>query len=147
MAKASSGAGAVVELGAGTGAITQALLAKHGAARLVAVEINPDFALNLKKRYPELDVRQATAQEVLAGLQMHETRVLVSSLPFRSLSDEVSAELQANLVATLERHEGSWLVQYIYQPRKPFDAPAGFSWEQPWHGLEKCPACGRLGAA
>jgi phosphatidylethanolamine/phosphatidyl-N-methylethanolamine N-methyltransferase len=129
MAEASSGAGTVVELGAGTGAITQALLAKHGAQHLVAVEINPDLALDLKKRFPGLDVRQAPAQDVLAGLQTNQKLVVVSSLPFRSLPAEVSAELQTSLVAILERHEGSWLVQYTYQPREPFDAPVGFRWE------------------
>lgn len=133
MAEASSGSGTVVELGAGTGAITRALLAKHGAPHLIAVEINPELALGLKKRFPELDVRQAPAQDVLAGLQTNKKLVVVSSLPFRSLPAEVSAELQASLVATLERHAGSWLVQFTYQPRKPFEAPVGFRWQH--HGM------------
>jgi phosphatidylethanolamine/phosphatidyl-N-methylethanolamine N-methyltransferase len=129
MAEASSGAGAIVELGAGTGAITRALLVRHGAPPLIAVEINPELALGLKKRFPKLDVRQARAQDVLAGLQTNKKLVVVSSLPFRSLPAEVSAELQASLVATLKGHADSWLVQFTYQPRKPFEAPVGFRWE------------------
>ena len=53
-------AGPVIELGPGTGAITQAMI-EHGIdpARLVLVEYNPGFCALLRERYPQATVVQA----------------------------------------------------------------------------------------
>jgi phosphatidylethanolamine/phosphatidyl-N-methylethanolamine N-methyltransferase len=54
--------GPVIELGPGTGPVTEALVA-HGIApeRLVLVEFNPHFCQILRKRYPEATVIQGDA--------------------------------------------------------------------------------------
>lgn len=55
-------AGPVVELGPGTGAVTEALV-EHGVdpTRLVLVEFNPVFCRLLRSRYPEAKVLQGDA--------------------------------------------------------------------------------------
>src|SRR4051812_50204730 len=54
--------GPVVELGPGTGAITNALI-EHGVdqKRLVLVEYNPGFCALLRDRYPQAKVGRGTA--------------------------------------------------------------------------------------
>jgi phosphatidylethanolamine/phosphatidyl-N-methylethanolamine N-methyltransferase len=54
--------GPVIELGPGTGPVTEALV-KHGITpdRLVLVEFNPHFCQILRKRYPEATVIQGDA--------------------------------------------------------------------------------------
>lgn len=48
--------GRVVEIGPGEGALTGALLARHGP-RLVALEVDPEAIAHLRRRWPALDVR------------------------------------------------------------------------------------------
>src|SRR4030081_3805247 len=61
--------GPVVELGPGTGAITNALI-EHGVdqKRLVLVEYNPGFCALLRDRYPQAKVVQGDAYKLRASL-------------------------------------------------------------------------------
>jgi phosphatidylethanolamine/phosphatidyl-N-methylethanolamine N-methyltransferase len=61
--------GPVVELGPGTGAITNALI-EHGVdqKRLVLVEYNPGFCALLRDRYPQARVVQGDAYALRASL-------------------------------------------------------------------------------
>src|SRR5215212_10780601 len=55
-------AGPVIELGPGTGPVTEALVAQGvDPARLVLVEFNPTFCRLLRSRYPEATVVQGDA--------------------------------------------------------------------------------------
>lgn len=130
MADASAHADWVLELGAGTGAITKALVHHHGIAQVRAVELNATLASGLSKRFTGLDVEQGSAQAALARIpsDCFEPLALVSSLPFRSLPASVAREIQGCLVRALSAHPNAWLVQYTYQPRQPFEAPPGFDW-------------------
>jgi phosphatidylethanolamine/phosphatidyl-N-methylethanolamine N-methyltransferase len=62
--------GPVVELGPGTGAITNALI-EHGVdqKRLVLVEYNPGFCALLRDRYPQAKVVQGDAYALRRSLQ------------------------------------------------------------------------------
>ena len=90
--------GLVVELGAGTGVVTQALL-ERGIARerLVVVECCPTLASHLRRRFPGVRICEGDAarlEDLLAG-SMLEVSAVVSSLPLRSLSrDKVDAIMQ-----------------------------------------------------
>ena len=77
--------GPVVELGPGTGPITEALV-EHGVdqRRLVLVEFNPNFCRLLRARYPKATVVQADAYRVrrLFGSVIHgQAAAVVSGLP------------------------------------------------------------------
>jgi phosphatidylethanolamine/phosphatidyl-N-methylethanolamine N-methyltransferase len=77
--------GPVVELGPGTGAITQALVA-HGVdqKRLVLIEYNPAFCVLLRDRYPQATVVQGDAyslRDTLFDVLQEPASAVVSGLP------------------------------------------------------------------
>jgi phosphatidylethanolamine/phosphatidyl-N-methylethanolamine N-methyltransferase len=77
--------GPVVELGPGTGPVTEALV-EHGVdpARLILVEFNPRFCALLRARFPTATVLQGDAyrlREMLAGLLRQPVAAVVSGLP------------------------------------------------------------------
>jgi phosphatidylethanolamine/phosphatidyl-N-methylethanolamine N-methyltransferase len=78
-------AGPVVELGPGTGAITEALLARGIApGRLYLVEFDPGFCKLLKRRFPGVHVIKGDAYQLSQTLRGRLRRLpaaIVSSLP------------------------------------------------------------------
>ena len=78
-------AGPVIELGPGTGPVTEALVAQGvDPARLVLVEFNPTFCRLLRSRYPEATVVQGDAyslQRLLGTLLRQPAAAVVSGLP------------------------------------------------------------------
>lgn len=77
--------GPVIELGSGTGAVTQALVDKGvDPSRLVLVEFNPSFCRLLRTRYPDATVIQGDAYRInhlLGGLLREPASAVVSGLP------------------------------------------------------------------
>lgn len=77
--------GPVVELGPGTGPVTEALIA-HGVdqARLVLVEFNPTFCRMLRAKFPQATVVQGNAyslRRALASVLYEPAAAVVSGLP------------------------------------------------------------------
>lgn len=124
MAEQVGPAGAVIELGAGTGAVTAALRVAAPGLPLLAVELQRHLAAGLQRRFPDVEVSCAAAHEVLdeCALAPGDT-VLVSSLPFRSLPEPLRTTTLQALLVFVEAHPGRRLVQYTYQPRPPFRLP------------------------
>jgi len=109
----------VLELGPGTGAVTDALF-KHGLRedRLVAIEHNANLAKLLRKRYPRAHIIAGDAWELdrlLAGLPQPVASVgaVISSLPLLNFPKEKAEELAVKIRSILEPR-GRW-VQYSYQ--------------------------------
>ena len=108
--------GPVVELGPGTGPVTQALV-DHGIApeRLVLVEYDPAFCALLRDRFPAATVIQGDAYNLpatLAGVLPGPAAAVVSSLPLLNKpEDDRLAMLQAafDLLAP-----GGNVVQFTY---------------------------------
>jgi phosphatidylethanolamine/phosphatidyl-N-methylethanolamine N-methyltransferase len=77
--------GPVVELGPGTGPVTEALVAEGIAPeRLVLVEFNPTFCQLLRARFPAATVVQGDAyglRRLLGGLLQQPAAAIVSGLP------------------------------------------------------------------
>ena len=78
-------AGPIIELGPGTGPVTQALLARGiPANRLLLVEYEPRFCRMLGERYPGVRIVQGDAyglKKTLAGAIDGQAATVVSSLP------------------------------------------------------------------
>ena len=127
MANAARGARLLVELGAGTGAITQALVTQHPAVPLVAVELQRGLARLLQQRFAHVDVRRASAHEVLDTLHdlAPPQTVLVSSLPFQSLPAEWRDTTTQAIARFLRADARRRLVQYTYRLKAPYDLPPG----------------------
>jgi phosphatidylethanolamine/phosphatidyl-N-methylethanolamine N-methyltransferase len=77
--------GPIVELGPGTGPVTEALVAQGiDPSRLVLVEFDPTFCRLLRARYPRATVVQGDAyslKRLLAGLMQNPAAGVVSGLP------------------------------------------------------------------
>lgn len=121
------GEGLVVELGAGTGVVTQALLERGIApGRLVVIERSLAFVTHLRRRFPHVTVLHGDATE-LAELLPSERPVdsIVSSLPLRSLPEHVVRAIIEQWRVLLSA--SSTVVQFTYDLRDGAHAlPAGF---------------------
>jgi phosphatidylethanolamine/phosphatidyl-N-methylethanolamine N-methyltransferase len=121
MARTAAGSKCLIELGAGTGAITEALCRYYPDVPILAVELEQKLAQHLRERFPRIEVRAVPAHEVLRELP-HESQavVLVSSLPFRSLPAPLRMRSSMAIERFLIERPGRRLVQYTYFPWEPF---------------------------
>jgi phospholipid N-methyltransferase len=111
--------GFVIELGAGTGAVTEALL-EHGlpASRVIPVELSANMVRHLQKRFPQLSVLGGNAAKLgeLLAQELPQTKGrishIVSSLPLRSLPIGVVARIVRE-VKRLLPVDGTF-IQYTY---------------------------------
>lgn len=116
------GEGVVVELGPGTGVMTQALLDRGIAPeRLVLIEYSPDFCTLLAARFPGVRIVQGDAYEpggsfddALAGRPID---AVVSSLPLMARPDAArEAALDHHLSRMAPRAP---FIQFTYAPTLP----------------------------
>jgi phosphatidylethanolamine/phosphatidyl-N-methylethanolamine N-methyltransferase len=118
-----SGAGPVLELGAGTGAVTEALIECGRASdRIVAVERDAELCRALERRFPGLQVLHADALDigtVLRNAGLSSVSVVVSGLPMRAIP--VDAAGRCYLGAFEAMPSGGAIIQYTYGLRPPVD--------------------------
>lgn len=118
----SGGDGMVVELGAGTGAITAALLNQGiPPQRLVAVERSCEFSTLLRRKFPAVKVVCADASDLRASLRRagieEPVQTIVSGLPLLAMEAELRQRIVSECCALLGA-EGN-LVQFTYGPLSP----------------------------
>ena len=108
----------VLELGPGTGAVTQALI-EHGLReeRLVAIENNPKLARLLRLRFPRAHIITGDAWHLDVLLRQHDEPIesvgaVISSLPLLNFP-AAEADALAEKIRTILEHGGKW-VQYSY---------------------------------
>jgi phospholipid N-methyltransferase len=113
--------GEIVELGAGTGALTLRLAETRPATRILACEINPVLARDLEARLQAAGLRRRVrvisdpAQQLLSGLSARQAKApdfIVSGIPLGNL---VNARASA-LVAAIHRAlaPGGTYIQFQY---------------------------------
>ncbi|HWQ92068.1 MAG TPA: rRNA adenine N-6-methyltransferase family protein [Clostridia bacterium] len=108
----------IVEYGPGTGTFTKPLLQRmRPDARLVALEINPDFFRFLKQTLPDprLCLVQKSATEidaVLAELGISHADYVISGIPFKTLPDPLRDSIVRKTHSVL-RPKGSFLVYQL----------------------------------
>ncbi|MDR7279109.1 class I SAM-dependent methyltransferase [Catenuloplanes atrovinosus] len=98
----------VVELGAGTGAVTEWIQHRLGGrGHHLAIEIDPVFAGLLRTRWPGLDVAEADAAQLpalLAERGLGAADVIVSALPWTLFSEEQARDILTAVAASLAPH-------------------------------------------
>ena len=113
--------GPVIELGPGTGAITNALI-EHGVdqKRLVLVEYNPGFCALLRDRYPQAKVVQGDAYALRASLAEvldAPASAVVSGLPL--VTKPMLTRLKLIRDAFVALAPGAPFVQFTYSVAPP----------------------------
>ncbi|MBN1379163.1 MAG: methyltransferase [Gammaproteobacteria bacterium] len=114
--------GLVIELGGGTGAITQALLQTGvDPNQLVVIERDPYFYRYLKKRFPEIKILCGDAMNLMSLINGMPAklpiRTVVSGLPFLSMNAIAQKRLLEQLLS-LSDSKGSF-VQFSYALTSP----------------------------
>ena len=108
------GTGLIVEIGAGTGAVTEAMLQRGIASeRLLILERSPSFCHLLRQKFPHLRIVQGDAAKLASYIPL-DTKVdaVVSSVPLMSLSRAMRSAIIHQIKGLLR--PGSCVIQYTY---------------------------------
>ncbi len=106
--------GPVIELGAGTGNITRAILGRGIAPEMLhSVEMNPMFCTHLCDAFPRVNVHQMSACD-LDDLGLKNVQAVISGLPLLSMPIAVQRDILRGSFNSLAP-EGSF-VQFTYGP-------------------------------
>ena len=126
-----SGSGPIVELGPGTGPITQALLSRGiDPKRLLLVEFDSAFCRLLRKRFPNVQIVQADAYDLrqsLTGVLTEPAASIVSSLPLLNKPDAQRLSLLEDAFS-LMAPRGSF-VQFTYGMNSPVPRAAALDFD------------------
>lgn len=121
--------GEVLELGPGTGVVTEALVERGIAPeRLTSIEYDPDFVKMVEARCPGVQVLRGDAFDLdrtLGGRLRGPLAAVVSSLPLINFPMEMRNRLLANVFGRLA--PGAPFVQFSYRLGPPVPAPDGVS--------------------
>ncbi len=113
--------GPVIELGPGTGPVTEALVRRGvDPARLILVEFNPDFCRLLRSRYPAATVVQGDAyrlRRLLGDYISKPAAAVVSGLPLVTKPLRTRLRLISEAMTLLA--EGAPFVQFTYAMLPP----------------------------
>jgi phosphatidylethanolamine/phosphatidyl-N-methylethanolamine N-methyltransferase len=114
----------VVEIGAGTGRFTRALL-RFGIepAQLFVVEMDPELCKFLTEHFPQVTVINGDARNLLEILPAHiigKVSTVISGIPLVNLSESVQASIADACFATLT--EGGQMLQFTYGPISPLSS-------------------------
>lgn len=117
------GAGPVLEVGAGTGAVTQALIeCRRPGDEIIAVERDAELCRALERRFPGLPVLQGDAIEigtVLNKAGISSVCVVVSGLPMRAIPSDAASRYYSRAFEAMP--PGGAIIQYTYGLRPPVD--------------------------
>jgi phosphatidylethanolamine/phosphatidyl-N-methylethanolamine N-methyltransferase len=116
--------GRVLELGAGTGVFTRALL-RSGVSpdRLTLVEFDPVFAARLRRRFPGVRVLEADVFSPQTIEAVGQYDAILSGLPLLNFAPEQAVGLIRELLARASA--GASFIQFTYGRRAPVPPPSG----------------------
>lgn len=123
--------GMVLELGPGTGVVTEALIARGVAEeRLIAIESDPDMAQLIRKRFPKLRIVEADAFDLERSLGAHDCEGLAAIVSGLPLLNQPVARRHALIASALARlTPGAPFIQFSYGWTPPVPAGRDFTVE------------------
>lgn len=128
-AQINCGSGITLELGAGTGAVTSALLTRGiNPEKLVLIEKDTILAGELSKRFPNLRVLEGDAARLKQLLQNSEMGLIdnvVSSLPLLNMRHRTRVRVLRQIFAVL--HPEGKFVQFTYSLKPPISERLAYS--------------------
>jgi phosphatidylethanolamine/phosphatidyl-N-methylethanolamine N-methyltransferase len=116
------GGGPVLELGAGAGAVTQALIEGCGIDQLVVVERDAELCRTLERRFHGLCVLHGDAlqiAEVLTRARIASVSVVLSGLPMRAVAPAAAIRCYSGAFELMP--QGGAIIQYTYGFKSPVD--------------------------
>jgi phosphatidylethanolamine/phosphatidyl-N-methylethanolamine N-methyltransferase len=117
------GGGPLLELGAGTGSVTQALVELGCPVNhIVAVERDPELCRALEQRFPGLQVLHGDALALGRTLERtgpSSVRVVICGLPMRAIGREAAGRCYSEAFRAMPP-DGA-IIQYTYGLRPPVD--------------------------
>lgn len=117
------GGGPVLELGPGTGPVTEALIETGCPVdQIVVVERDAELCRSLERRFSGLRVLHGNALEIgeiLAGARIPSVRVVLSGLPMRVVPAQAAARCYSQAFQLMP--PGGAIIQYTYGFRPPVD--------------------------
>ncbi|MBO6603546.1 MULTISPECIES: class I SAM-dependent methyltransferase [Paracoccaceae] len=130
-ARVDPAAGPVIELGAGTGKITRAILDRGlPPEQLHSIEMNPVFCDRLRAAFPGLNVYQISAGDV-GTLPVEDAQAVISGLPLLSMPVALQRAILTGTVTKVR--PGCDYVQFTYGPKPPVTPvireELGLSWD------------------
>ncbi|MEA2809910.1 MAG: phosphatidylethanolamine/phosphatidyl-N-methylethanolamine N-methyltransferase [Rhodospirillaceae bacterium] len=118
-----AGGGPVLELGAGTGPVTEALIEMGCPVdQIVVVERDAELCESLERRFSGLHVLHGNALElgeILARARISSVRVVLSGLPMRVVPPQAAARCYSQAFQLMP--SGGAIIQYTYGFRPPVD--------------------------
>ncbi|HEY5338441.1 MAG TPA: rRNA adenine N-6-methyltransferase family protein [Rhizomicrobium sp.] len=119
--------GAVLELGPGTGVVTEALIERGIAPeRISTIEYDPDFAAMVAQRFPKVNVVRGDAFDFAHTLSLKDEdrfAAIVSGIP---LLNHPMARRLALIEGAMDRLiPGAPFIQFSYGMQAPLPAPKG----------------------
>lgn len=109
--------GAVAEIGAGTGTITRAILARGlPPERLELYELNAAFCAHLRQQFPGVTVHNLPAQEMV-NVGRRDLDLVISAVPTLPMPDALQAAIVGAALRMLK--PGAPFVQFTYGPVPP----------------------------
>ena len=110
----------IMELGPGSGCVTEALRNRFPQCRVLAIENNASFAERLAERMPSVPIIHGCASALpthlsQTGLAGHEIAAVVSGLPLLSLDPVLVESILASVRQVLK--PGGRFIQFTYSER------------------------------
>ena len=111
----------IIEIGAGSGAFTKEILRKKSPkAKFVAVEINPNFARELKAKFPNLDIALGSAKDLSAMMKerdMESADIIISGIPWSFLGIREQSVMLKSVYGALS--QGGYFNTFAYHSPLP----------------------------
>ena len=111
----------ILEVGAGTGSVTDALLSRGlPPGRLVVIERDPALVSYLRERFPHVRIRCGDAKHAAAILRdegISQVHTLISSLPIRNLNHRDRVAVVRGMMTALA--PDGQLIQFTYAANCP----------------------------
>jgi phosphatidylethanolamine/phosphatidyl-N-methylethanolamine N-methyltransferase len=121
--------GPVLELGPGTGVVTEAIIERGITPdRITAIEYDADFTAMVMRRFPKVRVVQGDAFDFISTLGLNEDdrfAAIISGLPLLNHPPERRQMLIESALARLR--PGAPYIQFSYGMNPPIPAPKGTS--------------------
>lgn len=122
--------GYVIELGPGTGVMTQAMLDRGiSPEKIIVIERSPQMHALMSRRFPKLTVILGDAcelQSILQARQITQVKAVLSSLPLLSMPAIIRMQIKAQMVKVLAPH--GRIIQFTYGLLPPYDQEEASEW-------------------